>query len=151
MDEVIQYFNGLEEWQKPLALVIVGFILYLVIKYVMGLWDKLMGYRAMKKRARLTKEVCEIIEDQIVNGLSEAIASKRITIDDARQLYGKFAHLGFWGLHPRKFTPKKTPEELHELKERLKAKRQARATTEDKPAISLASKFLDGIEAELAS
>lgn len=153
MEEFIEKFSTLkvpEDWVSVVTLVIAGFCLYVSIKLLMGLWDDWMGKRTMKKRAKLSKEVCEIIEDRIVCGLSEAISSKRITIDEARQLYARFAHLGFWGLHPRKFTPIKTPEDLQELKERLQAKRKALSNTENKSTASLANKFLDGIEAEMA-
>ena len=121
MDQIIDYL-------KSVTLVdAVGIVLVCVIVVLCAqLFGRLMGKRRMKKRARLTQEVREIIEDHFVDGLTEAIYSKRMSIEEARELYAKIAHWGFWGLHPRKFVPKKTPEELEELKEKLKARRAAR-------------------------
>ena len=103
-------------------------------------YRKLMGKLRMRRRNRFNRRVGEALEDVFVNAVSQASAPRevinvygekvieppRITIEDARQLYARLAHLGFWGLHPRKFTPIKTDEDLHELKERLKSVRAAR-------------------------
>jgi len=121
--------------------IVVGMTLYRVIKKA---YTGLKRAREMKKRAKLSKEVREIIEDHIVCAFSEAIASKRITLDDARELYAKYAHLGFWGLHPRKFVPKKTKLDLEELKQQLKEKRAAREASNNQP--SALDKLLEGID-----
>lgn len=152
MDTVITYWNNLDDvWKGGVALLAaaaVGLTAYGIER----LFKAMMGKLKMRKQAKLTKEVCEIIEDRIVCGLSEAINSKRITIDEARIWYGRFAHLGFWGLHPRKFQPKKTALDLAELKEKLKAARSAREASKDSKVSteSVTSKLLDGLEAELA-
>jgi hypothetical protein len=109
----------------------------------------LMGTTKMPERTKLSKEVCEIIEDKFVDGLTEAIAAKRLTIEEARQLYARLAHFGFWGLHPRKFTPKKTQEDLDALKAQLLAARSAREISNSQPTVSIVDKLLDGVEADL--
>lgn len=120
--------------------------LYITVK----LLGKALRISKMRKRAKLSKEVCEIIEDHMVNAFNEAIASKRITIDEGRELYARFARLGFWGLHPRKFTPRKTGEELDALKETLRAKKAAREASKKQSTMSVVDKLLDGLDAELA-
>jgi hypothetical protein len=117
--------------------IIVGMSVY----YIPKLHSMLLGKWAMRKRAKLTQEVREIIEDSFVSGLSEAINSKRISIDDARILYAKLAHLGFWGVQPRKFVPKKTALDLAVLKEELKAKRAARVNNGESSVDKLLAKM----------
>ena len=96
----------------------------------------------MRRRNRFNRRVGEALEDVFVNAVSQASAPRevinvygekvieppRITIEDARQLYArKMGASQVSGDYiPCKFTPIKTDEDLHELKERLKSVRAAR-------------------------
>jgi len=144
--------------------IVLGFAMHYAIAGTQKIW----GNYKMKKRAKMSQEFRELLEDYIVEALSVALTPYEvkgpdgkmvvrppvITLDEARVFYSKMAHLGFWGLHPRKFTPKKTPEELDLLKQQLKANKAARAANKSSSktasASSIADKMLDGIDAELA-
>ncbi len=123
---------------------------------------KVRGNYMRKKRARLSREVREIIEDNFVETLStllephevigmggkKVIIPPKITIEQARVEYAKMAAQGFWGLHPTKFDKRKTPEDLHELKVRLQEQRAIRQSSKKPPAYN-AAELLDDLEAEL--
>lgn len=127
-----QFMNYIKLYDSQILPAIAGLGLAIVVGmsayYAPKLYNLLLGNMRMRKRAMLSQDVREIIEDHFVSALSESIDAKRITIDEARSLYAKFAHLGFWGLHPRKFVPKKTALDLAVLKEELQKRRLARAT-----------------------
>ena len=122
------------------AAVVVGTGIYYASKSM----GYLRGKLRMRYKIKFRKDVLEVIEDCFCDGLTEAIEAKRITLEEARQMYAKLAHLGFWGLHPRKFTPKKTAEDFAKLKQAIKERRSAKSSSEASVA-----KLLEGVLAEL--
>lgn len=161
--QFVDYVTRLRAVDEDAFLMIAAFCLVaaavvcgVCVHFIAAIYNRLMGKWAMAKRAKLTQDVREIIEDCLVEGLSEAIESKRINIEEARQLYARMAHFGLWGLHPKKFSPKITSEDLADLKERLKAKRvngNGHAPTAKLPepttTTSLVDKMFDGLAADL--
>ena len=154
MHDILEYYQtlwqGMDRGLVPIAVAFYIVVWGVTLYYAFTWSKKMMGKIKMRRKLQLTKDVCEIIEDKFVDGLTEAIDSKRLNLEDARQLYARLAHLGFWGLHPRKFTPKKTREDLDELKAKLKAQRTARSNSNGKTTTSIVDKLLDGVTAELA-
>ena len=104
----------------------IGACVYFVPKLYKKLLGKIMGKKRAKMKALIAdilgEEFKEVVEDRFVAMISNALTEKRITIDDARMIYAYYGHLGFWGLHPRKFQPVKTGLDLQELKEELRKK-----------------------------
>ena len=118
------------------AAVVLGVLLYAIPTA----YKKLMGKYQMRKREKRIKALREllgndfmqVLEDHICDVFTEAVYTKRISDDQARIIYADLAHrTGLWGLHPRKFSPNKTPEALQKLKEQLKARRIARESVDD--------------------
>jgi len=136
------------------AIIIIGVAVALgvTMHYAWNVIVRLMGKWKMKQRAKFLAKVREAVEDCVVEGLSEGIYNKRIAIEDAREVYAMLARFGFWGLHPRKFSPKKTPEELQALKMQLATKRAANGATKSKSTSTSGAvdKLLAGLDAELA-
>lgn len=127
--------------------VLLGVSLHYSVNGIRKLW----GVHKMKKRARLSKEVCTIIEDNVVCAISRAIELKHITIEDGRVLYSKFATLGFWGLHPRRFSPEPSIEAMQVLKEQLRVKHGKKSTSSITSVSSAVAKMVDGLDEEFAS
>lgn len=153
MENLWDFMSTWSPFVQACAFVGAALILACVLYTIEMLARDLMGSWKMRKRAKRTKEVLEIVEDLVVDGLTEAIENKRVTLDEARVLYARIAHLGFWGLHPRKFAPKKSREDLFELKERLLAARSARENSKSKSiqTSKVMDKLMDGLEDELAT
>lgn len=141
MEDFLQ-FNPGSYYYPIIAAIAVGTLTFCVLKLLM----KVRGIIKMRRRKKFSKEVIEVLEDQFVEGMSRAIDEGKITIEEARQLYAKIAHFGFWGLHPRKFTPRKTPEQLAELKQQIKERLAAKTNGNATPVVA---KLLDGVVSEL--
>lgn len=139
-------YKYLLQIEGAIVAVFIGFAMMYALRGL--IWIR--GNLKMKKRAKLSKEVCLIIEDHVTEAFSTAISEKWITIDEARQLYARFARLGFWGLHPRKFAPKKSELDLTELKQRLQESKAAREASKKKSTMSIVDKLLEGLDTELA-
>lgn len=112
-------------------------VLIVLAAYLPSALHKLMGKYRMRKREKriqalrdmLGPEAMELLEDHLTDVITNAVYAKRIDDDQARIIYSRLAYgTGLWGLHPRKFSPTKRPEDLEKLKEQLGARRTARET-----------------------
>jgi hypothetical protein len=110
----LDWASTLAHIQKPIEFIALGALLVIATRWLARLTGKL----AMAVKEKLGKAIVEIVEDAFVNGLDEAVTAGRLSANDARIAYSKIAHVGFWGLHPRKYSP--PPPDPEQVKENIR-------------------------------